>query len=145
MVTRAWIEARLNETESSNSHAPGSLFYGTTREPLIVRPEDGGFEAMGGKLPDKSFTVQDVARLVGPDRQVDVIGMPLSSHSPNTMVADQRRRSHTVISSMESQAMGRIRPYRRRPNWQFVKSLQYHFARSDGNRAGEASQSTEIS
>jgi F-box/leucine-rich repeat protein 10/11 len=74
MVTKAWIEARLDQADSSGSSAPGSLFYGTTREPLIVRPEDGGFEAMGGKLPDKSFTVQDVARLVGPDRQVDVIG-----------------------------------------------------------------------
>lgn len=29
---------------------------------------------MGGKLPGKDFTVQDVARLVGPDRSVDVIG-----------------------------------------------------------------------
>jgi F-box/leucine-rich repeat protein 10/11 len=75
MVTKAWIEARLDQADLSESSAPGSLFYGTTREPLIVRPEDGGFEAMGGKLPDKSFTVQDVARLVGPDRQVDVIGM----------------------------------------------------------------------
>jgi len=74
-VTRAWIESRLEQPEASGSSAPGSLFYGTSREPLIVRPEDGGFEAMGGKLPDKSFTVQDVARLVGPDRQVDVIGM----------------------------------------------------------------------
>jgi F-box/leucine-rich repeat protein 10/11 len=76
MVTRAWIEARLNQADSSSLEpaAPGSLFYGETREPLIVRPEDGGFEAMGGKLPGKDFTVQDVARLVGPHRQVDVIG-----------------------------------------------------------------------
>lgn len=29
---------------------------------------------MGGKLPGKEFTVQDVAKLVGPDRSVDVIG-----------------------------------------------------------------------
>jgi len=74
MVTKAWIEAQMDQADFSGSSAPGSLFYGTTREPLIVRPEDGGFEAMGGKLPDKKFTVQDVARLVGPDRQVDVIG-----------------------------------------------------------------------
>jgi F-box/leucine-rich repeat protein 10/11 len=76
-VTKAWIEARLDQAGESEPSAPGSLFYGPTREPLIVRPEDGGFEAMGGKLPDKSFTVQEVARLVGPDRQVDVIGMSL--------------------------------------------------------------------
>jgi F-box/leucine-rich repeat protein 10/11 len=63
------------EDNHSKPSAPGSLFYGPTREPLIVRPEDGGFEGMGGKLPGKDFTVQDVARLVGPDRQVDVIGM----------------------------------------------------------------------
>lgn len=37
---------------------------------------------MGGKLPDKSFTVQDVAKLVGPDRQVDVIGMRSSQSMP---------------------------------------------------------------
>jgi len=79
MVTKAWIEARLEQAHGSEPSAPGSLFYGHTREPLIVRPEDGGFEAMGGKLPDKSFTVQDVAKLVGPDRQVDVIGMTLLS------------------------------------------------------------------
>lgn len=77
MVTKAWIEARLDQAHGSGPSAPGSLFYGHTREPLIVRPEDGGFEAMGGKLPDKSFTVQDVAKLVGPDRQVDVIGISL--------------------------------------------------------------------
>lgn len=77
MVTKAWIEARLDQAQGSEPSAPGSLFYGHTREPLIVRPEDGGFEAMGGKLPDKSFTVQDVAKLVGPDRQVDVIGISL--------------------------------------------------------------------
>lgn len=29
---------------------------------------------MGGKLPGKEFSVQDVAKLVGPDRSVDVIG-----------------------------------------------------------------------
>lgn len=75
-VTKAWIEARLGEADadSTKPSAPGSLFYGPTREPLIVRPEDGGFEGMGGKLPGKDFTVQDVAKLVGPDRQVDVIG-----------------------------------------------------------------------
>jgi hypothetical protein len=47
---------------------------------LIVKQEDGGFEAMGGKLPSKDLTVQDVAKLVGGERMVDVIGeFPLSS------------------------------------------------------------------
>ena len=75
MVSREWIEGRLDGAGSSQTPIPpGSKFYGSTREPLIVRPEDGGFESMGGKLPGKEFTVQDVAKLVGPDRSVDVIG-----------------------------------------------------------------------
>lgn len=64
-------------------HLPPDLYYGPKREPLIIKPEDGGFEGLGGRIPGRDFSVQDVARLVGPDRMVDVIGgsltMPLET------------------------------------------------------------------
>lgn len=72
LVSRDWIEG--NADKAGPSMPSGSNFYGSGRQPIIVRPEDGGFEAMGGKLPGKDFTVQDVAKYVGQDRAVDVIG-----------------------------------------------------------------------
>lgn len=53
---------------------PPNLYYGPNREPLIIKPEDGGFEGLGGRIPGKGFSVGDVAKLVGPQRMVDVIG-----------------------------------------------------------------------
>ena len=61
-------------------HLPPTLFYGNLREPLIITPEDGGFASLGGKLPSKDLTVADVARLVGPEHMVDVIGNGILSH-----------------------------------------------------------------
>lgn len=40
----------------------------------MVGPENGGLTSMGGMIPDPSLTVDDVSRLVGPDKLVDVIG-----------------------------------------------------------------------
>lgn len=80
MVSREWIEG--HQEGAGPSTPPGSTFYGSGRQPIIVRPEDGGFEAMGGKLPGKDFTVQDVAKSVGPDRAVDVIGVSTTRPSP---------------------------------------------------------------
>ena len=51
-----------------------TLFYGPKRPPLIIGPEEGGFEGLGGVLPGKDLTVEGVAKLVGPDRMVDIIG-----------------------------------------------------------------------
>jgi F-box/leucine-rich repeat protein 10/11 len=50
-------------------------FYGPDRRPMIVRPEQGGIEGMGGKLPDANLTVSDVAEQLGRNHTVDVIGM----------------------------------------------------------------------
>jgi F-box/leucine-rich repeat protein 10/11 len=71
MLTKAWLDS---ETDADDSGISPSTYYGPMREPLIIKPEDGGFEGLGGKLPSQKLTVADVARLVGPDRQVDVIG-----------------------------------------------------------------------
>lgn len=74
MVTRDWIESEPGPSSKYPAHLAPTLFYGSKREPLVIKQEDGGFEAMGGKLPSRETTVDDVARLVGGDRTVDVIG-----------------------------------------------------------------------
>lgn len=68
LLRKSWLEGEiLNEL-------PPTLFYGPTREPLVVEPENGGLSSLGGKVPDANLTVDDVSRLVGPDKMVDVIG-----------------------------------------------------------------------
>ncbi|AAW44468.2 conserved hypothetical protein [Cryptococcus deneoformans JEC21] len=82
LLTRAWLESQPLPGQPS-SISPDLLptrFWGPDREPLIVRPENGGFSSLGGHLPSKDLTVQDVANLVGPDRMVDVIDVS-SQHS----------------------------------------------------------------
>jgi F-box/leucine-rich repeat protein 10/11 len=77
MITRAWIESAgkgVKAENGSSSDLDPTLFYGPTREPLIITKEAGGFSSLGGKIPGDDFTVADVARLVGPDKMVDVIG-----------------------------------------------------------------------
>lgn len=67
LLRRPWLDGEtVNEL-------PPTLFYGPTREPLVVRPENGGLISMGGKVPGPSLTVDDVSRLVGPEKMVDVI------------------------------------------------------------------------
>ncbi|ORX38273.1 hypothetical protein BD324DRAFT_620219 [Kockovaella imperatae] len=79
ILTKSWIDSSTlpSQGESSSqsypNRLPPSLFFGPDREPLIIKPEDGGFEGLGGKIPGKNFTVADVGRLVGMDRMVDVI------------------------------------------------------------------------
>lgn len=82
LLTRAWLESQPlpGQPSSISPNQPPTRFWGPNREPLIVRPEDGGFSSLGGHLPPKDLTVQDVANLVGSDRMVDVIGMPLLAH-----------------------------------------------------------------
>ncbi|WVR09368.1 hypothetical protein IAU60_006434 [Kwoniella sp. DSM 27419] len=65
LLTKEWLDS------PDHPDYPPSMFYGPGREPLIIGPDDGGFTALGGSLPDPDLTVQDVARLVGPDRPVD--------------------------------------------------------------------------
>jgi F-box/leucine-rich repeat protein 10/11 len=84
-------------------HLPPTLFYGPDRQPLIIGPEDGGFESLGGKLPSKDLNVQDIARLVGPDRMVDVIGAsPPSTNRLLTVI----RCCLPIFGSMDSGQMG---------------------------------------
>lgn len=45
--------------------------------PIIINPSNGGYSGLGGSIPPPDITVNDVARLVGPERMVDVIGMLL--------------------------------------------------------------------
>ncbi|OWZ77228.1 JmjC domain-containing histone demethylation protein 1 [Cryptococcus neoformans Bt85] len=82
LLTRAWLESQPlpGQPSSISPDLPPTRFWGPNREPLIVRPEDGGFSSLGGHLPPKDLTVQDVANLVGPDRMVDVIDVS-SQHS----------------------------------------------------------------
>jgi len=49
-------------------------FYGHNREPIVITSTGGGYSGLGGSIPPPSLTVKDVARLVGPERMVDVIG-----------------------------------------------------------------------
>ncbi|KAK8854559.1 hypothetical protein IAR55_003298 [Kwoniella newhampshirensis] len=79
LVTRAWLESSSLST-SDTDMPPPTCFYGPKRRPIIVRPEDGGFASLGGHIPGKDLTVQEVARLVGPKKMVDVIDVS-SQHS----------------------------------------------------------------
>ena len=72
LLTKSWIESDDQE------QYPPTLYYGDKREPLVVSKQDGGIDSMGGKLPAKDLTVADVARLVGPQRTVEVIGSSTS-------------------------------------------------------------------
>ncbi|KIR67901.1 JmjC domain-containing histone demethylation protein 1 [Cryptococcus bacillisporus CA1873] len=87
LLTRAWLESQPlpGQPSSISPNQPPTRFWGPNREPLIVRPEDGGFSSLGGHLPPKDLTVQDVANLVGPDRMVDVIDVSSQHSSPWTL------------------------------------------------------------
>lgn len=80
LLRKQWIESGISASDVAldappyPAQLPPTLFYGPTREPLVVRAEDGGITSMGGKVPDPGLTVDDVSRLVGPQRMVDVIG-----------------------------------------------------------------------
>ncbi|WRT68668.1 uncharacterized protein IL334_005647 [Kwoniella shivajii] len=69
ILKRSWLDS----DPDSYSEYPPTLFYGPQRDPIIVRSDNGGFTGMGGQVPGKDLNVQDVARLVGPKRMVDVI------------------------------------------------------------------------
>jgi F-box/leucine-rich repeat protein 10/11 len=81
-MTRAWLDGL------EPSEYPPTLYYGPEREPLVFKPEDGGFEGLGGKIPGPDLTVADVARLVGPNRMVDVIGEPTRLLLVTKLIAD---------------------------------------------------------
>uniref|UniRef100_A0A1B9FYQ8 [histone H3]-dimethyl-L-lysine(36) demethylase n=1 Tax=Kwoniella bestiolae CBS 10118 TaxID=1296100 RepID=A0A1B9FYQ8_9TREE len=83
LLSRSWLDS--SSSSSSSSDYPPTLFYGPDREPIIVRPENGGFTSMGGQIPGKDLTVQDVARLVGPKRMVDVIDVSSQQSSQWTL------------------------------------------------------------
>jgi len=131
-VTRAWIESIppsqwLLPIASTSQHtspltpppgpaglppqyaqyaldSPPTLFYGSNREPLIIGPEEGGFESLGGKLPSKDLTVGEIARLVGPDRMVDVIGgRDAFGYILSSLYS---RRRHPTIRSVDIIEMG---------------------------------------
>ncbi|ODN73048.1 hypothetical protein L202_08443 [Cryptococcus amylolentus CBS 6039] len=78
LLTKEWLESLPPPTPQNpipqappNIPSP-SIFHGPDRTPLIIRPSDGGFSSLGGHLPS-SITVRDIARLVGPEKLVDVI------------------------------------------------------------------------
>ncbi|TYJ52577.1 hypothetical protein B9479_006827 [Cryptococcus floricola] len=78
LLTKEWLESLprptpQNPTPQAPPNIPSpSIFHGPDRTPLIIRPSDGGFSSLGGHLPS-SITVRDIARLVGPEKLVDVI------------------------------------------------------------------------
>lgn len=67
LLGQEWLEGGGGEVSPE-------LFYGPDRRPMLVKPENGGIEGMGGKLPGQELTVGDVAEQVGRNRMVDVIG-----------------------------------------------------------------------
>lgn len=79
ILCREWVESGTTASDVAVGSSkfppefPPSLFAGPRREPLVVRPENGGLASMGGMVPDRSLTVDDVSRLVGPTKMVDVI------------------------------------------------------------------------
>ncbi|WWC90438.1 uncharacterized protein L201_005373 [Kwoniella dendrophila CBS 6074] len=81
LLSRSWLDSEI-ETELEY---PPTLFYGEKREPIVVRSENGGFSSLGGHIPGKDLTVQDVARLVGPKRMVDVIDVSSQQSSQWTV------------------------------------------------------------
>lgn len=97
LLRRPWLDGEtVNEL-------PPTLFYGPTREPLVVRPENGGLASMGGKVPGPSLTVDDVSRLVGPEKMVDVIGeLPILQPELTT------RCQHPAVLTMATAQMGRL-------------------------------------
>ncbi|WWC63582.1 uncharacterized protein I303_106187 [Kwoniella dejecticola CBS 10117] len=80
LLSRSWLDGT-----APDPHYPPTLFYGEHREPIIVKPENGGFSGLGGQVPGKDLTVQDVARLVGPKRMVDVIDVSSQQSSQWTL------------------------------------------------------------
>ncbi|WVQ95175.1 hypothetical protein IAU59_002269 [Kwoniella sp. CBS 9459] len=127
LLSEAWLESEPSSAEWSNQYPP-TLFYGEDREPIIVKRKDGGFESMGGNLPGNDLTVQDVAKLVGPERMVPVIDVAsqnstqwslqrwadyLSSTSTGTSSSNSRSNKVYNIISLEisdTQLGRRIKP-----------------------------------
>ncbi|KAK6910935.1 hypothetical protein I203_104970 [Kwoniella mangroviensis CBS 8507] len=81
LLSRSWLDS----PSDTKQEYPPTMFYGPEREPIIVRPENGGFTSMGGQIPGKDLTVQDVAKLVGPKRMVDVIDVSSQQSSQWTL------------------------------------------------------------
>lgn len=168
LLTRSWLESEQPQAGPSHSQPMGipptppsdpsssnrssadhpvlspSLYYGPLREPLIIKPEDGGFEGMGGKLPGRDLTVSDVARLVGPDRTVDVIGR----YGFRTGLTS--RRGYPAIERLDTPEMGRIRVAAvwsvfytrdRTP----LKGVQCHFTRDHRHRPRQQGQTAKDS
>ncbi|WVN86153.1 uncharacterized protein L203_101314 [Cryptococcus depauperatus CBS 7841] len=76
LLTRQWLESQSlpHQPSSPSPNISPTCFWGPLeRVPLIVRPSDGGFSSLGGHIPGKDLTVQEVANLVDPQRMVDVI------------------------------------------------------------------------
>lgn len=80
-----------------------------------MRPEDGGLTSMGGQVPPPGLTVDDVSRLVGPQRMVDVIGGLTRSSQTHADVATQQS-----------------------SQWPLEKWAQYVKGRSDPNAASSS-------
>ncbi|WVQ79596.1 hypothetical protein IAT38_001696 [Cryptococcus sp. DSM 104549] len=114
LLTRAWLESTSDPSPTaaptagpsspSSLNTPQVYLWGPNREPLIIRPEDGGFSSLGGHIPGKDFTVQEVARLVGRDKVVDVIDVASQQSSKWTIQkwADYLQASATASSSGRS-------------------------------------------
>ncbi|KAL1407772.1 JmjC domain-containing histone demethylation protein 1 [Vanrija albida] len=88
LLRREWVDSGASPSNADTSDPtsfPPTLFYGPTREPLVVTQAEGGLTSMGGMVPDPSLTVDDVARLVGPDKLVDVIDVATQHSSQWTL------------------------------------------------------------
>nr|XP_019011725.1 uncharacterized protein I206_03830 [Kwoniella pini CBS 10737]OCF50506.1 hypothetical protein I206_03830 [Kwoniella pini CBS 10737] len=109
LLSRSWLDGA-----TSDADYPPTLFYGQQREPIIIRPENGGFSGLGGQVPGKDLTVQDVAKLVGPKKMVDVIDVSSQQSSqwtlqkwadyllppptPDTTPSSSRKKVYNIIS-----------------------------------------------
>lgn len=78
-VTKAWLDSDPSASSSTAPGPPPTLFYGSSREPIVIPRHMGGFTSLGGRLPDLKLGFQDVANLVGRDKVVDVIDVASQS------------------------------------------------------------------
>jgi F-box/leucine-rich repeat protein 10/11 len=76
-LTKAWLDAN----EPSSTGPSGDLFYGPNREPIVIPKLMGGFESLGGKVPDAKTGFQDIANLVGRNKTLDVIDVATQKSS----------------------------------------------------------------
>ncbi|GFZ52058.1 JmjC domain-containing histone demethylation protein 1 [Saitozyma sp. JCM 24511] len=134
LLSKSWLDSASDPTSSFPAEFPPSLFYGPDRKPLVITQKDGGFEGMGGLLPNKNLKVTDVAEQAGPIMTVDVIDYFVKASDP-----DYTGKVYNVISLeiTGTPLAKRVRPPRIVREIDWVDNC-WHFApKGKGNTAND--------